>query len=180
VQVADNPEDLVLDLAVVEGNPFDGPLLAPAVARIKTLLRRTPKAVTADRGYGDAAVEAQLAELGVGQVAIPRRGRPSRVRQQVESKESFRDLVKWRTGFEGRISYLKRSWGFERTLLDGMTGVDTWCAWGMLAHNANKIAVMIADKDNANATLTTSGRCSGADPPPTPCRRRSPASCPAV
>ena len=67
----------------------------------------------------------------VSMVAIPRRGRPGLKRQKLESEESFRDLVKWRTDPEGRISYLKRSWGFERRLFDGMTGVKTWCGWGV-------------------------------------------------
>ena len=31
-------------------------------------------------------------------------------------------LVKWRTGCEGRISYLKRSYGWDRTRLDGREG----------------------------------------------------------
>jgi hypothetical protein len=49
--------------------------------------------------------------------------------------------VKWRTGSEGRISYLKRRYGFDRTLLDGLPGVQTcWCGLGVLAHNTVKIA----------------------------------------
>jgi IS5 family transposase len=74
VQVADNPDGLVLDLAAFEGNPFDGPLLAPAVQRIRALLGRTPEAVTADRGYGDAAVEKELGELGVSMGRHPTPG----------------------------------------------------------------------------------------------------------
>jgi IS5 family transposase len=38
---------------------------APAVARIGSLLGRTPRAVTADRGYGEAKVAQDLTELGV-------------------------------------------------------------------------------------------------------------------
>jgi IS5 family transposase len=180
VQVADNPDGLVLDLAAFEGTPLDGPLLAPAVQRIRALLGRTPEAVTADRGYGDAAVEKELGELGVSMVAIPRRGRPGLKRQKLESEESFRDLVKWRTGSEGRISYFKRSWGFERTLFDGMTGVKTWCGWGVLAHNAAKIARMTEDKNNDKLIPTTLARYSRTDPPPTSCRRRSKPSRPAA
>src|SRR6202022_516364 len=52
-QVVDNADGIVLDHEVLVGNPADGPLLAPAVARIKELVGRAPRAVIADRGYGD-------------------------------------------------------------------------------------------------------------------------------
>lgn len=87
-------------------NPADAPLLAPAIGRISTLLGRAPKAVTADRGYGEATVEQDLNDLGVTTVVIPRTGKPSQARRATEHSRPFRRLVKWRTGSEGRISYL--------------------------------------------------------------------------
>lgn len=81
-----------------------------------------PRAVTADRGYGETKVDAELLELGVHHVAIPRKGRPGAHRLAVESARRFRTLIKWRTGSEGRISHLKHSWGWERTMLDGIEG----------------------------------------------------------
>jgi IS5 family transposase len=69
---------------------------------------RAPRAVTADRGYGQPAVERDLHALGVRTVAIPRQARPSPARKTIEHSRGFRRLVKWRTGSEGRISYLKR------------------------------------------------------------------------
>ena len=47
------------------GNPPDAPQLAPAVKRITETRRTTPRAVTADRGYGEAKVDRELPELGV-------------------------------------------------------------------------------------------------------------------
>ena len=67
----------VLDHAVEPGNPPDAPQLAPAVARIKKRAGRTPGTVTADRGYGEAEVDQQLSDLGVTNVVIPRKGKPS-------------------------------------------------------------------------------------------------------
>ena len=55
----------------------------------------------------------------------------------------FRRLVKWRTGSEGRISYLKRRYGLDRTLFDGLTGARTWCGRGVLSHNSVKIAALV-------------------------------------
>jgi transposase, IS5 family len=53
-QVADNADGIVLDYVVAVGNPPDGPMLAPAISRIKTRFGKAPRAVTADRGYGEA------------------------------------------------------------------------------------------------------------------------------
>ena len=35
-----------------------------------------PRTVTADRGYGEAAVDQQLTDRGVANVVIPRKGNP--------------------------------------------------------------------------------------------------------
>ena len=130
-----------------------------------------PRAATADRGYGEAKVEAELHALGVKHVAIPRKGRPGAQRQAVESSRRFRKLIKWRTGSEGRISYLKHSWGWERTMLDGIDGARTWCGWGVLAHNATKIAVLIDERETehgsrsfAEATTENLHRTTGTPP----------------
>ena len=150
-QVADNTDGIVVDHCVEMGNPPDAPMLGAAIGRIKQRFSKVPTAATADRGYGEAKVETELHELGVTHVAIPRKGRPGAARQGVESARRFRKLVKWRTGSEGRISYLKHSWGWERTRIDGIDGARTWCGWGVLAHNATKIAVLIDERGQDNS-----------------------------
>ena len=146
-QVIDNVDGIVLDHHVVRGNPSDAPMLVPAIARIKARFGRAPQAVTADRGYGEAAVDAALESIGVKKVVIPRRGKPGAARQKVQRARSFTKLVKWRTGSEARISCLKRDYGWRRTRIDGTAGAQTWCAWGVLAHNATKISGLINAED---------------------------------
>jgi len=146
-QVIDNVDGIVLDHHVVRGNPPDAPMLVPAIARIKARFGPTPTAVTADRGYGEAAVDAGLDALGVKKVVIPRRGKPGVSRQKTQRTRSFQKLVKWRTGSEARISCLKRDYGWRRTRIDGIAGAQTWCAWGVLAHNATKISGLINADD---------------------------------
>ncbi len=107
--------------------------------------RRTgcvPRAVTADRGYGQPAVERDLQTMGVCTVVIPRQAKTSPARKTLEHSRSFRRLVKWRTGSEGRISYLKRGYGWDRTRLDGRHGAAIWCGHGVFAHNLIKISVL--------------------------------------
>jgi transposase, IS5 family len=145
-QVADNPDGVVLDYQVEVGNPPDAPLLVPAVGRISRRAGRVPAAVTADRQYGEAAVDQQLAALGVERVAIPRKGQPGAARRATEHARGFRRLVKWRTGCEGRISHLKHRYGWDQTQLDGIGGARIWCGHGVLAHNLVKISGLIEAK----------------------------------
>jgi IS5 family transposase len=145
-QATDNADGVVLDYLVEVGNPAEAPLLAPAVERIIQQTGRVPGAATADRGYGEAAVEDELHALGVEQVAIPRRGTPSSTRRAHEHARSFRRLVKWRTGCEGRISHLKHRYGWDRTLMDGIDGARIWCGQGVLAHNLVKVGGLLAAK----------------------------------
>ena len=110
-QVCDNEDGIVLDHDVQPGNPPDASRLKPAVERVIKRTGRKPRTVAADRGYGEAAVEDDLHKLGIRHVVIPRRGRPTKARQNVERQPAFRRTVKWRTGCEGRISHLKRNYG---------------------------------------------------------------------
>jgi IS5 family transposase len=141
-QVTDNDDGIVVDYSVEYGAAPDGPQLAPALERVARRAGRVPRAVTADRGYGRAAVERDLHELGVRTVAIPRQGPVSPARKSTEHGRAFRQLVKWRTGCEGRISYLKRGYGWDRTRLDGKNGAAIWCGHGVFAHKLVKISTL--------------------------------------
>ena len=153
-QVVDNVDGLVVDHGVHVGNPPDAPMLVPAIARLIARFGRAPRAVTADRGYGEAAVDRDLEALGVSRVVIPRKGRPGAARRATQRGSSFRKLVKWRTGSEARISCLKRDYGWRRTLTDGETGAATWCGWGVLAHNATKISALGVEAERQRAAPT--------------------------
>ncbi len=142
-QVVDNEDGVVLDHNVEIGNPPDAPMLAPAIARIARRATRAPDAVTADRGYGERAVGDAITALGVHQVVLPTKGRPSASRRAVENQPGFQELVRWRTGCEGRISCLKRDFGWSRTRMDGLEGAKTWCGHGVFNHNLVKIAVLL-------------------------------------
>jgi transposase, IS5 family len=101
-QILDNADGVILDHNVEVGNPGDAPQLVPAIARITSRTGHTPRAVTADRGYGQASVEHDLHELGVRSVAIPRVSKPSAARREFEHRRAFREKVKWRTRSAGR------------------------------------------------------------------------------
>jgi len=141
-QVIDNDDGIVVDYGVEAGNPPDAAQLAPAISRIRRRAGRAPRSVTADRSYGEPAIDRDLEALGVRTVAIPRKAKISPARRDVEHARGFRRLVKWRTGSEGRISYLKHRYGWARTQLDGLEGAAIWCGHGVFAHNLVKISVL--------------------------------------
>ena len=75
-------------------------------------------------------------------MAITRTAKMSPARRDIEHARRFRRLVKWRTGSEGRISYIKHRYGWDRTRLDGREGAAIWCGHGVFANNLVKISVL--------------------------------------
>ena len=80
-QVLDNDDGIVVDYTVEYGAVPDGPQLVPAITRVARRTGRVPSTVTADRGYGQAAVERDLHAAGVRTVAIPRQATTSAARK---------------------------------------------------------------------------------------------------
>jgi len=138
-QVVDNADGLIIDHSVHVGNPSDTDLLRPAVERIAAQFADMPVTITADRGYWDSHIEQDLTAAGVSTVVIPRTGKPSQARAAIEHADDFVELVKWRTGCEGRISHLKRDWAWRRTRLRNHTGARIWCGHGVFGHNLVKL-----------------------------------------
>jgi transposase, IS5 family len=142
-QLVDNDDGVILDHNIEACNPPDAPMLEPAIQRIKRRTGRPPRAVTADRGYGERGVEDDLRDAGVRYVVLPTKGKPTVARREVENRRAFRKMVRWRTGCEGRISCAKRDFGLNRTRIDGLAGARTWCGHGIFAHNLVKISGLI-------------------------------------
>jgi transposase, IS5 family len=144
-QIFDNTDGLILDYDLAIHYPPDGPRLLPGLARIKNLFGRLPDNLTADRGYGDKATVEAVANLDISCVAILQKGKPGAERTAFEKSDPVQTLVKWRSGSEGRVSTMKRRWGWARTRLANLHGASTWCGWGVFAHNTHKIGLLLAN-----------------------------------
>lgn len=142
-QIVDNEDGIIVDHTIEQGNPLDAAQLVPAIERVTHRTGHAPRAVTADRGYGDHSVEDGLRALGVRYPAIPTKGKPNPSRRQIEQRRAFRKLVRWRTGSEGRINCAKRDFGLARTRYTGIDGARPWCGHGIFNHNLIKIAALI-------------------------------------
>ncbi len=140
-QVTDNDNGVVVDYAVEQGNPADGPQLAPAVKRVtgRTGKKPRPSPPTA----ATARNPSKMTCTGSG----PPRGHPAQgqTRQGPPGRRAAARVPahrQVRTGSEGRISTLKRQYGWDRTRLDGTDGARTWTGYGILAHNLAKISAL--------------------------------------
>ena len=103
-----------------------------------------PHLVAGDAAFYSAKNEAAARERGVKRVCIPNRSTKSAERKREQKKRWFKQGQKWRTGCEGRISTLKRGYGWDRTRVDSLQGAKTWTGQGIFTHNLTKIAALTA------------------------------------
>ena len=127
-----------------QGNPPDAAQLLPAVQQVMAVTGRPPGTVAGDRGFGTAANDQALAELGVARVGLARTGTPGRARLAWERTRRFKRMRNWRVGIEARISQLKRSFGLRRTRLRRLDGTRTWVGLGIFAYNLQRMTVATA------------------------------------
>jgi IS5 family transposase len=140
--LVEDERGFIADHHLHKGNPPDAPQLVPAVAGVIGLTGRPPGTVVADRGFGTAANDHALVDLGVKRIGLQRNGRPSQVRLAHERTRRFRRLRNWRVGIEARISQLKRGFGLRRTRLRRLPGARTWVGLGIFAYNLQRMTVV--------------------------------------
>jgi transposase, IS5 family len=116
----------------------------PTVQRVARLTGRVPGTVAGDRGFGTAANDRALAELGVARVGLQRKGTLSAARAAQERTRWFRRLRNWRVGIEARISHLKPGFGLRRTRLRRLAGARSWVGLGIFAYNLQRMTVVAA------------------------------------
>jgi IS5 family transposase len=115
------------------GSPNETQLLPDTVNELDRLGLR-PREVALDGGFETRPTIETLKQLAPDRVFIAGR-------QQPGSRRTQRRLARYRTGSEGRISHLKRSYGMRRSRLKGEQGLNTWSAWGILAYNLDTLAI---------------------------------------
>jgi IS5 family transposase len=125
-----------------KGNPSDAAQLVGAVTEVTAVTGRPPGTVAGDRGFGTAANDAALAEVGVARIGLARTGTPGKARRAWEQTRRFRRMRNWRVGIEARISQLKRSFGLRRTRLRRLHGAQTWVGLGIFAYNLQRMTVV--------------------------------------
>ena len=123
----------ILPASTRSGNPPESKLLPDTTVELERLGLR-PREVALDGGFEKRPTAEALEWLAPDRVFIAGR-------QQPGSRRTQRRLAKYRTGAEGRISHLKRSYGLRRTRLKGAAGAHAWSAWAILAYNLDTLAI---------------------------------------
>jgi IS5 family transposase len=118
----------------------DADLFIPSVDRHIETFGRPPHLAAADRGFHSLSNEQLAYDKGVKRVCLPKKGKKSKQRQQIEKSRWFKAGQRFRAGSEGRISVLKRVHGFNRRRDKGQAGFDQWLGWGVIAANLKVIA----------------------------------------
>jgi transposase, IS5 family len=123
----------ILPASTAPGNPPESKLLPDTTSELQRLGLR-PREVALDGGFEQRPTAEALRELSPERVFIAGR-------QQPGSRRTRRRLGRYRTGAEGRISHLKRSYGLRRSRLKGHAGMTSWSAWAILAYNLDTLAI---------------------------------------
>lgn len=144
IQEAEN--QIVTHYQVCDQRPADSTLLEGCLKQHIEQFGQAPKRVAADAGFFSAANESQAEQMGVTRVAIPSHDTKSPARKQRQKQRWFKELQKWRTGCEGRISVLKRRHGLRRSLYKGPDGIRRWVGLGVIADNIIHIGTHLAEQ----------------------------------
>ena len=137
VAVGDSPEGFVVAHEVHLGNPHDTHTL-PSLLKQAMASGMRIATVFADRGFGNETADQIIAAAGIADKVIPRVGRAD----PIQATRAWRRRYRWRAGAEGRISHLKRRFGWNRTRLKGHAGAQIWSGYGILASNLGRMAAL--------------------------------------
>jgi IS5 family transposase len=138
--VAEDERGFIADHQLQQGNPPDAGQLVPAVQRVVQVTGRAPGTVVGDRGFGTAASDRALAELGVARIGLQRNGIPGSS-ACAGADPTLPQNAHWRVGIEARISHLNRGFGLRRTRLRRLAGARTWVGLGVFAYNLQRMTV---------------------------------------
>lgn len=107
---------LIVDCFVERGNPTDSTKAVTLAARAIDILRKAPEQIVFDGGFSSRANLVAIKELGVRDVAFSKSPGIA-IKEMVKRTKLYQGLRNFRAGIEGTISFLKRSFGWDR------------CAW---------------------------------------------------
>jgi len=142
--IATGRSGLVTFYRVYSGNPCDGAVMSDTLEHHENLFGHVPEQLTADRRYFSAENEKTALSAGVQKVAIPKPGRLSEIRKNLQKAPWFRRLMRFRAGIEGCLSTLIRSFGLKRCLWKGWESFKSYVGLGILTYNLRLLAGHIA------------------------------------
>lgn len=134
------------DEVLADGGGQDAPYLRASLEGHRQRFGKPPHLLAGDRGVSSPANEQLAREFGVKRIVLPKVGRISAERRELERQSWFRRGFRFRAGIEGRISVLKRCQGLDVCLDHGEDGFGRWVGWGIVTANLAKIAATVAKR----------------------------------
>jgi len=130
---------LVLDCVIEQGNPADSNLATKMVERQIELYGRAPRQTAFDGGFSSKDNVADIKKLGVEDVAFSKAPGIA-LTDMVKSTWVYRRLKHFRAGIESVISFLKRSFGWDRCTWRSFDSFKAYCWSSVVAANLLTIA----------------------------------------
>lgn len=125
---------LILDCAVVKGNPADSTWSTSMLRRHQRLFGSAPRQASLDGGFASTDNLRQAKTLGVVDLCFAKR-RGLAVLDMVKSSWVYRKLRAFRAGIESVISWLKRSFGLDRCIWKGPESFVAYVRLAVLTAN---------------------------------------------
>jgi IS5 family transposase len=123
----------ILPAAHAPGNPAENRLLPQTASELEHAGIRL-REIVCDGGFQAGPTKDAFPDLAEEQIQLSGHHEPG-------SRRTRKRRARYRTGIEGRISHLKRSYGLRRSRLKGNDGMRTWTGWAILAYNLDTLAI---------------------------------------
>jgi IS5 family transposase len=134
-QITQDESGYFTQYGVHQGNPNDTTLLPDILKEHKSQFPGALKAVAADMGFSSAGNLELVRDSGVSRIGIPWRGKPPPNIRAKQQRPWFRQIMAFRAGMEGSISFLSRRFGLKRSMFRGNAGTGIWVSWCIIAAN---------------------------------------------
>ncbi len=145
VSLAMNEDGLILSHGEYQDNVPDVQTVSPILEGVENNTGKSPKELTADRGFSQSTQKQQSARRrwGVQRVAIPKKGKHP---HPDSDKPWFKRALKQRSKIEPIIGHLKNDHRMNRCRYKGTAGDTANVVWATLAWNTKKITQLHRNK----------------------------------
>jgi transposase, IS5 family len=142
VEIIEGENNIITDYQIYIGNPSDSKTFLQSAYRHRQKFKTPPNLIATDRGGWSEENVKELKTMGVKHISIPQRGYKTKQRERTENSKWFKAAQRWRAGGEGKISWLKRSFGMGRSKAKTEHGFDTGIGMAVLTCNLKQIAIV--------------------------------------
>ncbi len=125
---------MVLHCDIPKGNPNDADMFLPTLSALQKNYNRVPRKMSSDGGFSSQKNVMVAKKMGVKDVCFPKTCN-MKITDMVKSSWVYKNLLNWRAGIEGIISFLKRCFGLSRATWSGFDGYKQFVRSGIVAYN---------------------------------------------